>query len=87
MGNNDTPPDVKVSHQYNTHTWYYCYKKSGGKCNGKWRQHQPLKCEGLAYITEHKRKNTTADIKKGKGIKLTEAMQTLMKQVNHEDTD
>ena len=29
----------------------------------------------------------TADIKKGKRLKLTEAMQTLTEQVNHEDTD
>ena len=32
-------------------------------------------------------KNTTADIKKQKRLKLTKAVQTLMEQVNHEDTD
>ena len=85
--NNDTPYDVKESRQYNNHTWYYCCEKSGGKCNGKWRHHQPSKYEGLAFIPEHKRKNTTADIKKVKRLKLTKDMQTLMEQVNHEDTD
>ena len=64
---NDTPSDVKDSCQHNNHTWYYCCDKSGGKCNGKWRQQQPSKCEGLAFIPECKRKNTTDDIKKGKG--------------------
>ena len=85
--NNETPSDVKDSRKYNNNTWYYCCEKSGGKCNGKCRQHQPSKCEGLAFIPEHKRKNTTAGIKKGKGLKLTESMQTLTEQVNHEDTD
>ena len=85
--NNDTPSDVKESRQYNNHTWYYCCEKYGGKCNGKWCQHQPSKYEGLTFIPEHKRKNTTADIKKGKRLKLTEAIQILMEQVNHEDTD
>ena len=84
---NETPSDVKESRQWNNHGWYFCCEKSGGKCNGKLCQHQPSKCEGLAFIPEHKRKNTTPDIKKGKRPKLTEAIQTLMKQVNHEDTD
>ena len=85
--NNETPSDVKESRQYKNHTWYYCCEKSGSKYNGKWHQHQPSKCEGLAFIPEHKRKNTTADTKKGKRLKLTKAMQTLVEQVNHEDTD
>ena len=85
--NNKTPSEIKESSQHNNHTWYYCYDKSRGKCNGKWRQHQPSKCEGMAFIPEHKRKNTTADIKKGKRLKLTKAMQTLLEQVNHEDTN
>ena len=84
---NETPYNVKESRQHNNHTWYYFCEKSGGKCNGKWRQNQPSKCEGLAFIPEHKRRNTTADIKKGKGLKLTKAMQTLMEQVNNENTD
>ena len=67
--------------------WYYLCEKYVGKCNGKWRQHQPSKYEGLAFIPEHKRKNTTADIKKVRRLKLTEAMQRLMEQVDHEDTD
>ena len=46
-----------------------------------------IKCEGLALLPEHKRKNTTADIKKWKRLNLTEAMQTMTEQVNHEDTD
>ena len=41
----------------------------------------------MAFIPEHKRKNTTADIKKGKRLKLNEAMKTLMEQANHKDTD
>ena len=85
--NNETPSNVKDSRQHNNHMWYYCCEKSGGKCNGKWRQHQPSKFEVLAFILERKRKNTTADIKKGKRLKLTKYMQTLMEQVNHEDTD
>ena len=63
---NETPSDVNESRQWNNHMWYYCFKKSRGKCNSKWRQHQPSKCEGLEFVPEHKCKNTTADIKKGK---------------------
>ena len=85
--NKETPSDVNYTHQWNNHMWYYCCEKPGGKFNGKWRHHQPSKYEGLAFIPEHRRKNTTADTKKGKRLKLTEAMQTLMEQVNHEDTD
>ena len=85
--NKETPSDVKESPQWNNHTWYYCCEKSGGECNDKWRQHQPSKCKGLAFIPEHKRKNTTADINRVKRLKLTEAMQSLMEQVNHEDID
>ena len=62
--NNETPSDVKESRQHSNHTWYYFCEKYGGKCNGKWRQNQPSKYEGLAFIPEHKRKNTTADINK-----------------------
>ena len=40
-----------------------------------------------SLIPEHKRKNTSSNIKKVKRLKLTEAMQSLMEQVNHEDTD
>ena len=54
--NNETPSDAKESRQYNNHTQYYCCEKSGAKCNGKWRQHQPSKRERLKFIPKHKRK-------------------------------
>ena len=85
--NNETPSDVKETRQWNNNMWLHCCEESGGKCKDKWHQHEPSKFEGLAFIPEHKRKNTTADIKKVKRLKLTKTMQSLMEQVNHEDID
>ena len=66
---------------------YYCCEKTGGKCNGKWRHHQPSECKGRVFVTEHKRKNMTAARKKKKRLKLTESMQSFLAQVNQEDSD
>ena len=83
---NETPSNVNESRQWNNHTWYYLCKKTGGKCNRKWRQHQPYKCKGCAFVPNHKRKNTTAVRKKEKQSKLTEATQSILDQVNQEDS-
>ena len=86
LNRNETPSDVNETRQYAGHTWYYCCEKTGGKCHGKWRQHKPSECKGRAFIPNHKRDSTTAAKKKEKRLKLTEAMQSLLEQVNQEDS-
>ena len=84
---NKAPSDVNETRQFDNHAWYYCCEQLGGKCNGKWRQHKPSECKGRAFVPEYKRKNTTADSKKEKRLKLTKAMQSLLEEVNQEDSD
>jgi hypothetical protein len=33
--------------EFKGHTWYWCGKETGGKCE-KWRAHKPSECKGLS---------------------------------------
>ncbi len=37
----------KLEASFKGHTWYWCGKDTGGKCE-KWRAHKPKKCKGIA---------------------------------------
>ena len=41
--------ELKTPKEWNGVKWYYCHKDTGGKCDGKWRQHKPSQCKGKSY--------------------------------------
>jgi len=44
----------KKEMEYKGHTWYWCGKDTGGKCE-KWRAHKPKECKGAAQTVGNKR--------------------------------
>jgi hypothetical protein len=61
------PPkgDDKREGKYKDHTWYWCGKDTGGKCE-KWRAHKPKECMG-ATASGAKREADSDGTKSGKG--------------------
>lgn len=64
--------------EFKGHTWYWCGKDTGGKCE-KWRAHKPKECKGLASTEtsgdKRKRDSTGSDKKKTieKKLKIAKA--------------
>ena len=47
-------PGDKKEASFKGHTWYWCGKDTGGKCE-KWRAHKPKECKGIAESGTAKR--------------------------------
>ncbi|KAI2490443.1 hypothetical protein MHU86_24130 [Fragilaria crotonensis] len=43
--------------EFKGHTWYWCGKDTGGKCE-KWRAHKPKECKGMAASTGGERRES-----------------------------
>ena len=70
--------------EFKGHTWYWCGKDTGGKCE-KWRAHKPKECKGLgadASGDKRKRDSTGSDKKKSieKKLKVAKAYIAKMEQ-------
>ena len=70
--------------KFKGHTWYWCGKDTGGKCE-KWRAHKPKECKGLgadAPGDKQKRDLTGSDKKKSieKKLKVAKAYIAKMEQ-------
>ena len=53
--------DLTKPRKWLGHSWYYCDKSTGGKCDGVWRRHKPSNCEGKAKSQKKKRNNDDDD--------------------------
>ena len=76
--------------EFKGHTWYWCGKDTGGKCE-KWRAHKPKECKGLATsATGDKRKRESIGPDKRKSIekklKVAKAYIAKMEQFAEKDT-
>ena len=76
--------------EFKGHTWYWCGKDTGGKCE-KWRAHKPKECKGLgadASGDKRKRDSTGSDKKKSieKKLKVAKAYIAKMEQSVERDT-
>ncbi len=61
---------------FNSKQWYFCSKKTGGKCNRQYRRHKPSDCEGKAHTfvpNDKKRKPSEEAINKERKLKLAKA--------------
>ena len=76
--------------------WYYCHPDTGGKCDGKWRQHLPSECKGKEYKfantnkTPPKRKNdgsSSAESKKQRTMKLEKALHASQAKAERDDDE
>ena len=68
--------------------WYYCHKKTGGQCDGIFRQHKPSECQGRSFRFETPRSSdkTTKDDGKRK-IKLAKAMEVIEEEESNSETE
>ena len=76
--------------EFKGHTWYWCGKDTGGKCE-KWRAHKPKECKGLATSAAgDKRKRESIGPNKRKSIekklKVAKAYIAKMEQFAEKDT-
>jgi hypothetical protein len=55
----------KKEANFKGHTWYWCSKETGGKCE-KWRAHKPSECKGIAAGTKREAETSKSG---GKGDK------------------
>jgi hypothetical protein len=63
-------PNDKKEVEFKGHTWYWCGKDTGGKCE-KWRAHKPSECKGLGSdggTAKDKRKRDGKGSVKGKSV-------------------
>ena len=79
----------KKDDKFKGHTWYWCGKDTGGKCE-KWRAHKPKECKGLgvdAPADKQKRDLTGSDKKKSieKKLKVAKAYIAKMEQLVEKD--
>jgi hypothetical protein len=85
------PREVKV---YNSNPYYWCGSESGGKCNGKWRQHPPWKCEGTSGEAKNRKKAPNSPKPKGKSkkqrtakaLKIIAAQEARLQKIKDEDS-
>ena len=59
----EKPDNVHEVREIYKKKFHFCCKATGGKCEGKWRRHNPKDCEGKAYNYQKPLadKNTAAD--------------------------
>jgi len=78
-------PTDKKEVTYKGHTWYWCGKDTGGKCE-KWRAHNPKDCKWTEKTPEgdndmHKRKGSSVPTKKlDKKLKIARAYVAKLEQ-------
>ena len=89
--NREAPkPGDKKEIKYKGHTWYWCGKDTGGKCE-KWRAHKPKECKGGAPIAGDKRKpDANAANKRGamaKKLKIAKAYVAKLEQRANNNDD
>jgi hypothetical protein len=73
---------------WNDKPWYYCSKKTGGKCDRQYRCHEPKACEGRAHKFQPKDKETTPEKEADKRkLKLVKAYQATLKLSDNEMED
>ena len=79
--------------------WYYCHKDTGGKCDGRWRQHKPSQCRGKAHqfidtrnqkdekknLSKRKFNDEKTDAKNKRALKLKESVRAVSAIVNNSD--
>ena len=70
--------------KFKGHTWYWCGKDTGGKCE-KWQAHKPKECKGLATsATGDKRKKGSIEPDKRKSIeKKLKVANAFMAKMDH----
>jgi hypothetical protein len=76
--------------KFKGHTWYWCSKGTGGKCE-KWRAHKPKECKGLATSAAGDKQNRELigpDKRKliEKKLKVAKAYIAEMEQFEEKDT-
>ena len=76
--------------EYKGHTWHWCGKDTGGKCE-KWRAHKSKECKGLATDAsgdKRKRESTSPDKRRsiGKKLKVAKAYIAKMEQAAEKHT-
>ena len=51
LANNEKPQTGQLTRtrMWNGNKWYWCWKETGGKCEGRWVCHTPASCEGKAF--------------------------------------
>ena len=95
------PEDGELSapREWNGIMWYYCHKDTGGKCDGRWRQHKPSQCKGKAHqfvdnknqkeerkiSSKRKSDDEKSDAKKKRALKLKESVRAASAIVNDSD--
>ena len=77
--------------EFKGHTWYWCGKDTGGKCE-KWRAHKPKECKGMAASTGggEKRKsgdNTNDDRKKATFAKKLKVAKAYVAKIEQQAAD
>ena len=80
------PPEEEIHkpRKWNGNDWWYCHPDTGGKCDGKYRQHKPAECEGRAFGNRFNRNNGNETNNKGqaeeadKRLKVAEALTTVV---------
>ena len=80
--------DLKKPREYNGKKWYWCSSETGGKCDGKYRIHKPSDCQGRAFVPKiTKDKNENANNQNAKKVKISEALQSILKKKDDYDDD
>jgi hypothetical protein len=80
--------EIHKPKMFNGKPWYYCSKKTGGKCDGQYRRHKPSECEGKAHAFVPKEKKKAEDKDKGneeRKLKLAKAYEATLSASNDDD--
>ena len=96
--NNDLPAWMKVEpspdklfepREWNGKLWYFCSKKTGGKCDpGCYRRHKPEQCEGLAKKRKAPEKKVKSDQKSNKKkLKVAKALIAAVESESDSESD
>ena len=84
------PPEDKLKEprNWNGKPWYWCSKKTGGKCTpGAYRRHKPSECKGIAAGSKRKtagesKDKNTAETNPNKRVRIAKALEAM-----HIDSD
>jgi hypothetical protein len=91
LKHNEKPGDPNKPRQWNSQTWWWCDKSTGGKCNGHWRVHKPSECKGMAKRSgdpnkgPFKKKSKTE--RKEQAQKVIRAQQAILEELEKESDD
>ena len=90
----EPPADkLKEPREYNGKPWYYCSKKTGGRCEpGQYRRHKPSDCKGQAKKTKGHASNKDKPNKKKtkeekKRIKVAQALLGIEDKASGSESD